>query len=31
MIVKKNFRQIIGKYVTGIVNMILGYKDEQSF
>jgi hypothetical protein len=31
MIVKQKFRQLIGKYVTGIVNMCLNYKEEGVF
>jgi hypothetical protein len=31
MIVKPQFRALIGKYVTGIVQMAVSYKDEQTF
>lgn len=31
MIVKPQFRKLIGRHVTGIVNMALSYKDEQTF
>lgn len=31
MIVKSEFRSMMGKHVAGIVNMALNYKDEQIF
>lgn len=31
MIVKPHFKALINKYVTGIVNMAMIYKDEQTF
>jgi len=31
MLVKQEFRQLMGKYTTGLVNTVLNYKDEQCF